>query len=312
MRTPCCHTFLAFVLKFLNFLQTFIGISIIIYSAYMLNQWQHHTPPPAPMPYDPEFKLPGNTIPAINSVSDVVFGVGDNGIRLNSHIILAPWFIYAFMGVGILICCITCIGHIAAEAINGCCLCFVSFPFLKWALNCGLEIGVKIDNFLIKSSLQLLDAKDGYGGGGGGGLVSLVAFIALDHQWEKDLPFDPTGELDSVRAFIEKNADVFMWVGISIITIQVLSLLLATILRSLVSSQRVDHDIEEDYDARSRMREPLLNPHPNQASGSTRARGDDKVVHNDIWSSRMREKYGLNSGDAKYNLLHQNSSTDTK
>lgn len=74
---------------------------------------------------------------------------------------------------------------------------------------------------------------------------------------------------------------------------QVLSLLLATILRSLVSSQRVDHDIEEDYDARSRMREPLLNPHPNQASGSTRARGDDKVVHNDIWSSRMREKVGL-------------------
>ncbi|CAA2998172.1 tetraspanin-18-like isoform X1 [Olea europaea subsp. europaea] len=278
MRTPCCHTFLAFVLKFLNFLQTFIGISIIIYSAYMLNQWQHHTPPPAPMPYDPEFKLPGNTIPAINSVSDVVFGVGDNGIRLNSHIILAPWFIYAFMGVGILICCITCIGHIAAEAINGCCLCFYA---------------------LLTTVFVLLE-------------VSLVAFIALDHQWEKDLPFDPTGELDSVRAFIEKNADVFMWVGISIITIQVLSLLLATILRSLVSSQRVDHDIEEDYDARSRMREPLLNPHPNQASGSTRARGDDKVVHNDIWSSRMREKYGLNSGDAKYNLLHQNSSTDTK
>lgn len=96
MRTPCCHTFLAFVLKFLNFLQTFIGISIIIYSAYMLNQWQHHTPPPAPMPYDPEFKLPGNTIPALNSISDVVFGVGDNGIRLNSHIILAPWYFIKF------------------------------------------------------------------------------------------------------------------------------------------------------------------------------------------------------------------------
>lgn len=277
MRTPCCHTFLAFILKFLNFLQTFIGISIIIYSAYMLNQWKHHTPP-APTPYNPEFKLPGDTIPALNSVSDVVFGVGHNGIRLNSHTNPAPWFIYAFMGVGILICCITCIGHIAAEAINGCCLCFYA---------------------LLTTVFVLLEA-------------SLVAFIALDHQWEKDLPLDPTGELDSVRAFIEKNADVLMWFGISIIVIQVLSLLLATILKSLVSSRRVDHDIEEDYDARSRMREPLLSPHPNQASGSTRARGDDKVVHNDIWSSRMREKYGLNSGEAKHTLLHQNSSTDTK
>lgn len=62
---------------------------------------------------------------------------------------------------------------------------------------------------------------------------------------------------------------------------------------SLISSQRVDYDIEEDYDARSRIMESLFNP---QASGSTRARGDDEVVHNDIWSSWMREKVGLLSG----------------
>ena len=44
-------------------------------------------------------------------------------------------FIYSFMGVGILLCSITFIGCIAAEAINGCCLCFVSsmlkFFYLK-------------------------------------------------------------------------------------------------------------------------------------------------------------------------------------
>lgn len=32
------------------------------------------------------------------------------------------------MGLGIVLCCITCVGHIAAEAINGFCLCCVSFP----------------------------------------------------------------------------------------------------------------------------------------------------------------------------------------
>jgi len=33
---------------------------------------------------------------------------------------------YYFMGVGIIPCCVTFIGCIAAESINGCCLCFVS------------------------------------------------------------------------------------------------------------------------------------------------------------------------------------------
>lgn len=36
-------------------------------------------------------------------------------------------FIYSFMGVGILLCCLTLVGCIAAELIHGCCLCFVSF-----------------------------------------------------------------------------------------------------------------------------------------------------------------------------------------
>jgi len=36
-------------------------------------------------------------------------------------------FIYCFMAIGILVCIVTIIGFIAAEAINGCCLCFVSF-----------------------------------------------------------------------------------------------------------------------------------------------------------------------------------------
>ncbi|KAL0435519.1 UNVERIFIED_CONTAM: Tetraspanin-18, partial [Sesamum radiatum] len=44
--------------------------------------------------------------------------------------------------------------------------------------------------------------------------AGLVAFIALDHHWEKDIPFDPTGELDNLRTFIEDNVDVFEWVGI--------------------------------------------------------------------------------------------------
>lgn len=50
MQRNCCHISFAFILKFLNFLQTFIGVSIILYSIWMLDQWNHHMPPIPPHP----------------------------------------------------------------------------------------------------------------------------------------------------------------------------------------------------------------------------------------------------------------------
>nr|GFB13032.1 tetraspanin-18-like isoform X1 [Tanacetum cinerariifolium] len=175
---------------------TFIGISIILYSVYMLNQWEKHLPvppsPPAPSP--PSDFAPSPSPDSFDSLfSDQVirFKFGDDdmvsggydGIKLESNSIPAPWFIYAFMGLGVILCCISCIGHIAAEAIHGCCLCFYT---------------------ILKIVLILLE-------------LSLVAFIALDHRWAKDLPDDPTGQLDSIREFIEDNLDICKWVGIVII-----------------------------------------------------------------------------------------------
>nr|GMD23725.1 tetraspanin-18-like isoform X1 [Ipomoea batatas] len=59
MRKPWCQTFLAFILKFLNFLQAFTGVSITVYSFYMLNQWQRRraAPPAAPSPQFPAAQL---------------------------------------------------------------------------------------------------------------------------------------------------------------------------------------------------------------------------------------------------------------
>ncbi|XP_076950780.1 tetraspanin-18-like [Bidens hawaiensis] len=242
--TTCCHTFVALILKFLIFSQTFIGISIIVYSAYMLSHWQNHLPPipPSPAPSPDSFEPPA-----------IITALYDLQSYSYSYSLPPPWFIYAFMGLGIVLCCISCIGHIAAEAIHGCCLCFYT---------------------ILKIVLILLE-------------VALVAFIVLDRRWEKDLPEDPTGGIDSIRKFIEDNVDICKWVGITIIVIQVLCLFFAVVLRMMVSSQKKDDDVEEG----SRRWEPLLNPHSSQPSGSTSAVG--KSFHSDIWSSRMREKYGL-------------------
>ncbi|XP_019178550.1 PREDICTED: tetraspanin-18-like isoform X2 [Ipomoea nil] len=265
MATPCCHAFLAFVLKFLNFLQAFVGISIIVYSAYMLEQWQHHVaaaplPSSSPSAHFAVAQLANfdsvRVSDGIASINSAFSGVGD-GININSHSLPAPWFIYAFMGFGALLCCISFIGHVGAEAINGCCLCCYS---------------------LLMTVFVLLEA-------------SLVAFIALDHHWEADLPPDPTGELDSLRNFIEDNVDVCKWIGIVVIIVQASTLFLAIILRALVN-QQVDNDIEGGNDARERTWEPLLDPCVSQTPGV--AKGDGSAWHSDVWSSRMRFKYGFN------------------
>ncbi|GAV63853.1 Tetraspannin domain-containing protein [Cephalotus follicularis] len=286
MRRNCCHISFAFILKLLNFLQAFIGISIVIYSIWMLNQWNSHVPvSPPPLAPSPDSSLSllsnshaesvwvsGRHIMPLNVEADMVSGFDDGlglGFDLNSVKLPAPWFIYSFMGVGIILCCVTFIGCIAAESIHGCCLCFYT---------------------ILITVLILLEA-------------ALVVFIAIDRQWEKDLPFDPTGELDNFLSFIEDNVDICQWVVITVVVIQALSLLVAIILRAMVSSRRNDPDGEDDYaNIRGRTWEPLLNPQSGQTSGST---------HSDIWSLRMREKYGLNSGD-KYNLGNQNSSASMK
>ncbi|KAK1260401.1 Tetraspanin-18 [Acorus gramineus] len=192
----CCTGCLGSLLKLLNFLQTFAGVSIVIYSAWMLS------------------------------------------------------FIYSFMGAGVMVCLITFIGHVAAEAVNGCCLCFYT---------------------LLTSILISLEA-------------ALVGYLILDKNWEKDLPLDPTGELARLRIFIEDNFDICRWIGISLVSIQALTLLLALILRAMVSSTREEWDSDDDYCV---IRRPLI---ISGGQNPTLTSMDAKGIRSDIWSTRMREK----------------------
>ncbi|XP_074304811.1 tetraspanin-18-like [Silene latifolia] len=276
MRTNCCHQFFAFNLKFLNFFQFFVGISTVIYSAYLLNQWQTDAPivpsPPPPLPAPPpSYPVPsyadlrlfedGKRIGRFDGVGIVSGLDSDMGSGLFSQFysteLPTPWFIYFLMVVGLLLCFMSCIGHIAAEAINGCCLCFY---------------------ILLELIVILLEA-------------ALVAFIGIDRKWEKDLPFDQTGELDNLKSFIEKYADICKWLGITLLSLQALSLLLSLVLRAMIST-RANTDVENDYVAsEDRIREPLLNSQPNQSA--LPAKSDNRGTLSDFFATRMRQKYGL-------------------
>ncbi|XP_028765559.1 tetraspanin-18 isoform X2 [Neltuma alba] len=266
MRRNCCHAFLAFLLKFLNFLHAFVGVSILLYSIWMINQWNHHIPvqpSPASSPTSSSPSISSNSRPnwgsaqftPLNLAADTVSRF-DGGLLLDfsSCKLPTPWFIYSFMGLGIVLCCITFLGCIAAEVIHSCCLCFYT---------------------ILISVVLLLEA-------------ALVGLIAIDHHWEEDFPYDPTGELDSLRAFIADNIDICKWIGLAVLIIQALSLLLALILRATISPQKADFDNEDDYDVGGRNWEPQLNHPSGQPSGSTKSQ--NKGIISNIWNSRLRDK----------------------
>nr|GMD27999.1 tetraspanin-18-like isoform X1 [Ipomoea batatas] len=89
MRKPWCQTFLAFILKFLNFLQAFTGVSITVYSFYMLNQWQRRraAPPAAPSPQFPAAQLV-NLVGVSDEIATLGFSfsglAGDLNFNFNS------------------------------------------------------------------------------------------------------------------------------------------------------------------------------------------------------------------------------------
>ncbi|KAL3754606.1 hypothetical protein ACJRO7_001798 [Eucalyptus globulus] len=97
------------VLKLVNSVIGMVGISMVLYSVWMLRVWTRHMS---------DFDHPAQP---------------------------APWFIYTFLCLGVTLCVITCSGHIAAETANGCCLyLYMLFIFLLLIL----EAAVTVDVFL--------------------------------------------------------------------------------------------------------------------------------------------------------------------
>ncbi|PKA51029.1 Tetraspanin-19 [Apostasia shenzhenica] len=182
MGSGLCRSCLSFFLKFLNYLQALVGISIALYSVYVLSNWNRRT-----------------------DLEEQSF----------------PWFVYLLMGLGLLLCLISCTGYLAAGESKSCYLCFY---------------------VILTATLIMFEG-------------ALLAHLVLNRRSEQD-PHDATGELQGLHEFVGENMDVVDCVSVSLLVFQA-SLLLALILREALPHTSSNDGMNGDFDFTTK---PLLDP----------------------------------------------------
>ncbi|KAF7119624.1 hypothetical protein RHSIM_Rhsim13G0176600 [Rhododendron simsii] len=158
-----------------------------------------------------------------------------------------PWFIHAFLGIGIALCAITCLGHIAAHTANRRCLSCVFCILFKESEPCNKPLCIKwircpspqwtrihgrITSIIHTYVLLFLE------------LIVICTTNSFQHQ---DFPEDPSGRFDDFDHFVESNFDACKWIGWLLVLAQGCSVLLAAVLRATEKDQGGKYDNEDDY-----------------------------------------------------------------
>ncbi|KAI4315156.1 hypothetical protein L6164_027997 [Bauhinia variegata] len=177
------------------------------------------------------------------------------------------WFIYLFIGIGAIVFVISCFGCIGAVTRNGCCLSCYSVLLVLLIL---VELGC-------------------------------AAFIFFDKSWKEEIPTDKTGDFDMIYKFLKENWNIVKWVALGIVIFEAILFLLVLIVRA--ANRPAEYDSDDELIApRQQIRQPLLNRPPPPATGvPVPGTLDPRPSRNDAWSTRMREKYGLDTSEFTYN-----------
>ncbi|CAO2823836.1 unnamed protein product [Amaranthus hypochondriacus] len=136
-----------------------------------------------------------------------------------------PWFLWACVGTGGLFIFISFIGHGgAATTLDFLLSSYIVFLFLLMCVE-GLIIGD----------------------------------ILLNDDWDKDFPRDPTGRFDALVDYMDSNKENFTKLGLLIASSQVISFILAMILRA-TRSFKSRLDLNEDDENTNSSTLPFLVP----------------------------------------------------
>lgn len=244
-----CRGFFECVLKLLNLVVMAVGLAMMGYGAYLVVVWLQVPPSPAVAPTGDLVRL-GRPLLLLVDVS-----LSDGTVeRLSS-----AWFIFAFIGVGVILFITSIFGCAGASTRSGCCLSFYSFLIILFIL------------------------------------VELAAggFIFFNHSWKEVIPVDKTGNFDMMYSFLKDNWRIAKWVALGAVVFEALLFTVALIVQS---GNQADYDSDDEYiGPRSGVRQPLVNK---QAVADPRVPNlDYRPIRNDAWSQRMREKYGVDTFD---------------
>ncbi|KAI4369955.1 hypothetical protein MLD38_018346 [Melastoma candidum] len=175
------------------------------------------------------------------------------------------WFIVVFIAVGVVLFVISLFGCIGGCTRNGCCLTFYAVLVFLLIL---VELG-------------------------------FAAFIYFDKSWEDAIPTDKTGDFDMIYDFLEENWKIVRWVALGIVVLEALIFVLALVVRA--ANRKPEYDSDEEFIApRQQIRQPLIGRPPTATGVPVAGTLDPRPSRNDAWSTRMREKYGLDTAEFTY------------
>ncbi|OMO77185.1 hypothetical protein CCACVL1_15169 [Corchorus capsularis] len=136
--------------------------------------------------------------------------------------------------------------------------------------------------------------------------LGCAAFIFFDKSWKDELPGDRTGYFDMIYGFVREHWSIARWVALGIVILEALIFLLALMVRAANKPAEYDSD-DEFIQPRQQIRQPLINRAPAPATGVPVSGSlDQRPSRNDAWSTRMREKYGLDTSEFTYNPSESN------
>jgi hypothetical protein len=259
----CCRGFWECILKLLNILLTIVGLSMVGYGIYLFVEYRNATDGP-------------DSIKPSSAGEDELIKLGRPmlmAVTISSSLfdkLPKAWFIYLFIGVGVILFLVSCFGCIGASTRNGCCLSCYSVLLI---LLIAIEVGC-------------------------------AAFIFFDKSWKDDIPTDRTGNFDMIYGFLDDNWEIVRWVALGIVILEALVFLLALIVRA--ANRPVNYDSDDEYiggGSRQQIRQPFINNRSAAPATGVPATTtpDQRPIRNDAWSTRMREKYGLNTAEFTYN-----------
>ncbi|KAG5384814.1 hypothetical protein IGI04_036284 [Brassica rapa subsp. trilocularis] len=255
-----CRGCLECLLKLLNFILAVAGLGIIGYGVYLFVEFKRATD------HSVSF-IPTN----VNDQSYVSFGRPMlMAVALSSNVfdnLPKAWFIYLFIGMGVVLFVTSCCGCVGTCSRSICCLSCYSLLLILLILA---ELGA-------------------------------AAFIFFDNSWRDQIPSDKTGNFDTIYHFLKENWNIVRWVALGAVVFEALLFLLALMVRAANTPDEYDSDDEFIAPPRQ-IRQPFINRQPAPVTGVPVAPTlDQRPSRSDPWSARMREKYGLDTSEFTYN-----------